>query len=273
MDPLLKDVYLANFHTHTTRCMHAEGAEEEYVRQAIAAGFDCIGFADHTPWPYKSDFVSNMRMPISQAEDYFETIRALQKKYAGQIRILLGLECEAFPEFYGWLEELKRSGTVDYIILGNHYDTNDEHDGFYFGKCRNPEQVRRYVNTTLDGMESGLFAYLAHPDLYLHSYPEFDETAEWAAHELCRAAKRLNMPLEYNLLGRRRNGKDHDRGAVGYTSDEFWNIAAQAGIRAIIGVDAHQPEAMNCAEEFLRARRMLEGRGVEVLDMLPGLEK
>lgn len=272
MNPLLKDIYLANFHTHTTRCMHAEGTEEEYVLEAIAAGFDLIGFADHTPWPYRSDFVSNMRMPISQAEDYFETIRALQKKYAGQIRVLLGLECEAFPEFYGWLEEIRRAGTVDYLILGNHYDTNDD-GGFYFGKCRRPEHVQRYVETTLGGMESGLFAYLAHPDLYLHSYPAFDETAEWAAHELCRAAKRLNMPLEYNLLGMHRNPGDHARGAIGYTSDEFWNIAAQAGIRAIIGVDAHQPEAMNCAAEYLNVRRKLEGMGVEVLEVLPGMEK
>ena len=268
MDPLLKDVYLANFHTHTTRCMHAEGGEEEYVQQAIAAGFDCIGFADHTPWPYKSDFVSNMRMPISQAEDYFETIRALQKKYAGQIRILLGLECEAFPEFYGWLEELKRSGTVDYIILGNHYDTNDEHGGFYFGKCRRPEQVRRYVETTLGGMESGLFAYLAHPDLYLHSYPEFDETAEWAAHELCRAAKRLNMPLEYNLLGMKRNPRSREAGYIGYTSDEFWRIAAATGNRAVIGADAHSPAEANCADLFLKARHYLAGLNIEVIDRL-----
>lgn len=272
MNPLLKDIYLANFHTHTTRCMHAEGSEEAYVQQAIAAGFDLIGFADHTPWPYKSDFVSNMRMPISQAEDYFGTIRALKEKYAGQIRVLLGLECEAFPEFYGWLEEIRRTGVVDYMILGNHYDTNDD-GGFYFGKCRKPEHVQRYVKTTLGGMECGMFAYLAHPDLYLHSYPAFDETAEWAAHELCDAAKRLNMPLEYNLLGMQRNPGDRARGAIGYTSDEFWNIAAETGVRAIIGADAHQPEAMNCTETFLRVREKLEGMGIEVLEVLPGLEK
>ena len=39
---------LANYHTHTTRCQHARGTEEEYVLQAIDTGFEILGFADHS---------------------------------------------------------------------------------------------------------------------------------------------------------------------------------------------------------------------------------
>lgn len=42
---------IANYHTHTWRCMHAEGAEEAYVRQAIRRGLHTLGFSDHTPYP------------------------------------------------------------------------------------------------------------------------------------------------------------------------------------------------------------------------------
>jgi len=35
----------------------------------------------------------------------------------------------------------------------------------------------------------------------LSQYPEFDGHAKDLAREICRAAKALNMPLEYNLLG------------------------------------------------------------------------
>ena len=45
--------------------MHAQGNEEEYVRRAIGAGFSVLGFSDHTPWPYTSGFVSDMRMKIA----------------------------------------------------------------------------------------------------------------------------------------------------------------------------------------------------------------
>ena len=55
-----------NYHTHTSRCFHAKGKDEEYVLAAIEAGFDEIGFADHTAWKFDTDFVSNMRMPESQ---------------------------------------------------------------------------------------------------------------------------------------------------------------------------------------------------------------
>ena len=33
-----------NFHTHTSRCHHAFGNDEEFVRTAIQNGFEVLGF-------------------------------------------------------------------------------------------------------------------------------------------------------------------------------------------------------------------------------------
>lgn len=49
-----------NYHMHTRRCMHASGRDEEYVISAIKNGYEEIGFSDHSPWNYDSDFVANM---------------------------------------------------------------------------------------------------------------------------------------------------------------------------------------------------------------------
>ena len=87
----------ANYHTHTMRCKHAMGKDEDYIRAAIAAGYDQIGFSDHTPWPYASGFVSGVRMDPSELEEYVRSLRALGEKYKDQIRVLVGLECEYFP--------------------------------------------------------------------------------------------------------------------------------------------------------------------------------
>lgn len=38
-----------NYHTHTTRCFHAIGKDEEYVKAAIQANIKELGFSDHTP--------------------------------------------------------------------------------------------------------------------------------------------------------------------------------------------------------------------------------
>ena len=77
---------LVNYHTHTWRCMHAGGTEEEFVRRAIDRGFDALGFSDHTPWPYESDFVADMRMRLDQFQGYLDTVLALRRRVSGMGR-------------------------------------------------------------------------------------------------------------------------------------------------------------------------------------------
>ena len=56
-----------NFHTHTSRCGHAIGLDEDYVKTAIKAGIKVLGFSDHAayeePFPEES-------MNIEQVEDW-----------------------------------------------------------------------------------------------------------------------------------------------------------------------------------------------------------
>ena len=35
-----------NYHTHTTRCVHATGSDEDYVLSAIKGGYQELGFSD-----------------------------------------------------------------------------------------------------------------------------------------------------------------------------------------------------------------------------------
>jgi len=55
-----------NYHTHTPRCRHARGTEEDYVRHAIAGGYQVLGFSDHTPMPFPNDYFSGHRMAVSE---------------------------------------------------------------------------------------------------------------------------------------------------------------------------------------------------------------
>lgn len=69
---------IANYHTHTWRCMHASGTEREYVEKAIEGGLQILGFSDHTPMPYAGDYVSTVKMKPAQLEDYVNTILGLK---------------------------------------------------------------------------------------------------------------------------------------------------------------------------------------------------
>ena len=254
-----------NYHTHTNRCHHAQGEDEAYVQAAIEAGYDVLGFADHSPWPYRSGFVSDMRMTVAGLPQYLASIRDLARRYQSQIEILAGLECEYFPDYIPWLRNMMDEAPLDYIILGNHFDTSDE-TGKSFGWVVDPQGIRRYVIMTVKGMETGLYTYLAHPDLFLLRREVFTQECADASRELCRTARAMGMPLEYNLQGRVNHQIFPD--TLGYPCDAFWAIAAEEGCQAIIGVDAHQPASLIQAD-YDEVRQHLQSMGLAVVDRLP----
>ena len=49
---------IANYHTHTWRCRHADGTEREYVERAIEGGLKILGFSDHSPYPFPDGYDS-----------------------------------------------------------------------------------------------------------------------------------------------------------------------------------------------------------------------
>lgn len=255
-----------NFHTHTTRCHHASGSDEEYVKAAIGAGYQVLGFADHSPWKFSTDYVSHMRMTAgAEFQDYLKSIRGLRGKYRDQIDIRLGLECEYFPPYMDWLKKQIKKEKLDYIILGCHFEYSEE-KRYYFGhRVIDAESMDRYVKSCLDGMNTGLYAYLAHPDLFMRAYPQWDKICEGAAIRLCREMKKMGYALEYNLCGALENKRT---GQECYPHRNFWQIAAAEGCDVIIGTDAHSPTALS--DDTLRNEglALLQSYGAKIVDQI-----
>ena len=85
---------IANYHTHTWRCRHADGTEREYVEAAIEAGLKILGFSDHTPQVYPGGYVCPVKMLPEELEGYVDTVLDLKREYKSDIEIHLGLEVE-----------------------------------------------------------------------------------------------------------------------------------------------------------------------------------
>ena len=105
------------------------------------------------------------------------------------------------------------------------------------------EATRLYLKHLLEGMKSGDFLYVAHPDLFMMWYGTWDDFAKDIAHQIVQAAKDLNMILEVNM-GPSRWGKKNYIGQelrVPYPDEDFWNVVAEADIPCVIGVDNHRP--------------------------------
>lgn len=251
-----------NFHTHTTRCKHAIGTDEQYVQAALESGFDVLGFADHAPWAFASDYVSHCRMLADQWADYKQSVLALKSKYQGQISIHLGLECEYYKQYFDQLRRLRDDG-CEYFILACHFLNTEEHFPYVGISCQEDDEVLRYAEQTVEGIRTGLYAYVAHPDLYMMYRSELSPVCMEAADMICQAAKEAHMPIEYNLLGLLGEMTDHPRG---YPNTDFWQYVRKWDNDVILGVDAHDPAQLRNTYVWDEGVKRLNAMGHRIVD-------
>ena len=125
---------LNNYHTHS-RYVDGRDRPEDMVRQAIALGCEELGFSEHAYIPFDS-----CGMTPERTEDYKREIRALKEKYAGRIRILLGVE----QDYYSPLP----TDDYEYVIGSVHYLYKD---GRYLTVDHTREKQIRFVREYYGG--------------------------------------------------------------------------------------------------------------------------
>lgn len=247
-----------NYHTHTTRCRHATDADEDYIRCAIEAGIKYLGFSDHIPFRFPDGHESFYHMELSSGEEYISTMRALRDKYQDKILISVGFEMEYYPSYFEDMLNLARNLGAEYLILGQHFIGDEWPDGI--GSRAYTEDLRllcEYVDNVIKAIETGVFTYVAHPDIINFGGCEEDYTREMT--RLCIAAKEHNIPLEINL-----HGLQHNRF---YPSDRFFKIAGEVGAPVAFGMDVHDCASLLDKEQIRLARDMVVRHNLNYIGM------
>ena len=248
---------IANYHTHTYRCHHASGTEREYIEKAIAEGLEVMGFSDHVPMPFPDGHQSGFRIRIEELEDYVRTLEALREEYKDRIKILIGFEAEYYPAYFDAMLELISPYDYDYMILGQHFIDNEE-SPYVSASVTEEEALTRYVDQVLEGLSTGKYTYLAHPDVY--NFTGDEEVYYRHMKRLCQGCKQMNIPIEVNLLGLM--GDRH------YPSDRFFRIAGEVGNVAVIGCDSHHTKDVADPEALRAGAAFAEKYGLTVLETL-----
>lgn len=222
----------ANFHTHTARCHHAVGADREYVESAIAAGFCVLGFSDHGPILREDGRISPVRMLPQELEGYVQSLSDLRKEYEKDISILIGLEVENMPSFFEKTVEFYRQFPLDYLILGQHFFGDEGAASHVARPQENTEFVSQYVDAVTGALDTDLFMYVAHPDIFRFGG---EEEIYWQGmKKILDKLKEKNLPVEINGNGFREH--------LHYPNSRFVRMAAENGNTFIVGVDAHDPQ-------------------------------
>ena len=248
-----------NWHTHTSRCGHADGTDEQYVQAAIKAGLHTLGFSDHAP--YREPFPPE-RMNYEQLDEYKQSILDLKQKYAGQIDIHLGMEVECYQSEWDDLSTYRKD--MEYCILGQHQIVLNGQSSY---ELRNGEQLKQYVDQIEYACHHGLCDYIAHPDVCMWSYPVIDESVRLAAARIAEISGRYDVPLEINCGSGVRSGLvEYDDGSrYPYPVRIFFEEAARHGCRAVIGLDIHDPKLFFTDEYINRALSVVEGLDLNIV--------
>ena len=249
-----------NLHTHTFRCNHAIGDDEDYVLEAIKNSYSTMGFSDHAPYVFPKSHTSSFRMSTDLAGDYAGSVKALKKKYENDIDIKLGFETEWYPKFIEKELEFLKSFKNDYLILGQHYtDSEVEPWARYTGsRTDSVETLDKYIAQLLEGAESGEFVYVAHPDLI--NFTGDREIYINKMGEMARRLKAVDIPLEFNMLGFS-DGRN-------YPNDDFWKIVSETKNRVVIGLDAHAPEVYSDTELLKAGKEKLASFGITPIEKI-----
>lgn len=241
-----------NYHTHTFRCGHADGLEEEYVLSAISAGIKCMGFSEHAPLRFSNGYESKYRLSIAEIKLYFNELLRLKEKYKDQIDIKIGFEFEYYHDMFDQMLKDVVEWGAEYLLVGEHFyspicekerikhSTEHQKDDY--------EGLRSYVDAVVSAIKTKKFTYVCHPDMIsvVGDKKIYQEQME----RLCVASKEYDIPVEINFLGIRENRL--------YPNEWFWEVAGKVGCPVTFGFDAHTAKDAGDRESLKRANELVK---------------
>jgi histidinol-phosphatase (PHP family) len=254
---------IADYHIHTKLCRHAEGEPREYVERAIELGMAEMGFADHLPflggWEPRHDLKDDWAMGLDEVDDYVVLVLGLAREYAGDVRILLGIEADFIPETLDDTATFLSGYPFEYVIGSVHIVG----DRFGFDHPEMKGRLSEYglgriylesLDLARQAAESGLFSVAGHLD---HAKklgpPEDEEAVASAASAALRAVAAAGMAIELNTGGLRKPV------AEAFPGPALLAEAEGLGIPLVLGSDAHRPG--HVGHEFARAADLAREAG------------
>jgi histidinol-phosphatase (PHP family) len=204
-------------------------------------------------------------MAKEEAPGYVEAVRQAAARAA--FPIYCGFECEWAPRYESWYRDfLLGELGADYLVFGAHWLIRNR-TIIFAPDLSGKKEIHAYFDQTIEGMHSGLYRFLAHPDLIMADGRAWDSELAALFSELIDAALECGLPLEINGYGLIKPLVRGPRGKrCQYPVDEFWELVLEKGAPVICNSDAHTPDYTITGAR--KARDYGEKIGIVPLDTL-----
>jgi histidinol-phosphatase (PHP family) len=273
---------ITSYHQHSA-FSDGKGTLEECANAAVMAGITALGFSDHAPLPFETEWT----IPLTRLPEYRAEVHRLRALLLGRLEIYLGLELDYLPEAPTIAFQRERVLCLgwDYIIGSIHYlgreaggelwspDVNRETferglSEIYHGDIR--AYCDHYYATVRDLARDGRFTIMGHLD-YTKRFNDgsryYSDEALWYRQMIDQtlvALARAGMILELNTGGWRSPRRE------AYPAPFILRRAHELGLRVTVNADAHRSEdvaldldrglALIQAAGYRQVARLLNGR-------------
>ncbi len=260
----------SSYHTHTYLCKHATGTPADYVESARGMGCTALGFSDHCPFPANGgDIWQHVKMEPEETALYVKMVREAAE--IADFPVYLGFECEYDTVFDSWYKDfLIAEHGAQYLVLGQHWVPDGSVRHYIPEVVDDRRLLYRYTDLTIKAMQTGLFAFLAHPDVMMaKGSTEWNPEIKACLSALVECAVDCDMPIEingYGFLKDKVTTKSGEKRAP-YPFREFWEMAAASSVKVICNSDAHRPENVLAPTKI--CRDFAAELGIKPLDTLP----
>lgn len=247
----------ADYHLHSSFSGDSDTPMEEMILKGISSGLTSMCFTEHMDMDYVYSNPEDQGIFELNTDSYLYDFIKYKEKYAGQIKLLFGVELGLQPHLKRRLAVYAKSYDFDFIIGSSHIcNGKDPYYPAFFEGRTDDEGYREYFSSILENIRAFQnFDVYGHLD-YVVRYGKTKD-AEYSYDKY----KDLLDPILEAILEAER-GIEINTGAINYglrdlnPCTEILKRYRQLGGEIItIGSDAHRPDAL--AKEFNRAAEIL----------------
>lgn len=257
----MKKFLKSDFNIHSTYSPYVFHSIEDMVIQSIKRVNKVIGFNDNNPLTDYSN-----RMSRDDIDLYINELIRVQNKYKDRIKIFKGLEIDYFKELD---EDIRKYKTMfDYISLGVHffdYKENMKIEDVW--DIKNITDVRRYQEKILEGLSTGLFDMLCHPDIFLRNFKRWSNTLEKISRSIINKAIEFNVIIEFNCHEFRTCYESYFEENLCNVKFQFWNLVKKSKAKVIINSDSTNIAHIK-NKDVLQALDYCNDIGIEVEEVI-----